>query len=138
MFVCLFVCCVSSSGSINTYGAGANSDDTHERQCLHKMRQRPSTGQHYLHHEYHHRDRNQNDDEQVTAREGKPILIIEEGDAETAACAEHSLEVASAHHDDHHSNADGDDDHDNHPNDDGGDTDYFDDDTVDTGSNFGD
>ena len=25
-----------------------------------------------------------------------------------------------------------------HPNDDGGDTDYFDDDTVDTGSNFGD
>jgi len=31
--------------------------------------------------------------QQVTAREGKPILIIEEGDAETAACAEHSLEV---------------------------------------------
>merc|ERR1739842_196399 len=27
--------------------------------------------------------------QQVTAREGKPILIIEEGDAETAACAEH-------------------------------------------------
>ena len=29
----------------------------------------------------------------VTAREGKPILIIEEGDAETAAWAQHSLEV---------------------------------------------
>jgi len=31
--------------------------------------------------------------QQVTAREGKPILIIEEGDAETAAWAQHSLEV---------------------------------------------
>ena len=29
----------------------------------------------------------------VTAREGKPILIIEEGDTETAAWAQHSLEV---------------------------------------------
>ena len=29
----------------------------------------------------------------MTAREGKPILIIEEGDAETAAWAQHSLEV---------------------------------------------
>ena len=96
------------------------------------MRQRPSTGQHYLHHEYHHRDQHgcHHDDEQVTAREGKPILIIEEGDVETAACAEHSLEVAS--------NADGDDDCDNHSNDDGGDADYCDDDTVDTDSIGGD
>jgi glucosamine 6-phosphate synthetase-like amidotransferase/phosphosugar isomerase protein len=31
--------------------------------------------------------------QQVTAREGKPILIIEEGDTETAAWAQHSLEV---------------------------------------------
>ena len=30
---------------------------------------------------------------QVVAREGKPILIIEEGDTETAAWAQHSLEV---------------------------------------------
>ena len=36
----------------------------------------------------HHRHR-----DQVTAREGKPILIIEEGDTETAAWAQHSLEV---------------------------------------------
>ena len=29
----------------------------------------------------------------VTAREGKPILIVEEGDTETCKWAEHSLEV---------------------------------------------
>merc|ERR1740129_861510 len=34
--------------------------------------------------------------QQVTARDGKPILIIEEGDAETAAWATHSLEVPRA------------------------------------------
>ena len=33
----------------------------------------------------------------VTAREGKPILIIEEGDAETAAWAQHSLEVVQSY-----------------------------------------
>ena len=91
--VVVFVCYVCSSGSINVYGAGANSDDTHERQCLHKMRQRPSTGQRYLHHEDHDQSRCQDDVDQVTAREGKPILIIEEGDTETAAWAQHSLEV---------------------------------------------
>jgi len=31
--------------------------------------------------------------QQVTAREGKPILIIEEGDTETAKMSEHSLEI---------------------------------------------
>ena len=97
-----------------------------------KMHQRPSTGQHYLYHGYHHRDHIQchHDDEQVTATKGKPILIIE-ADAGTAACDEHTLEVDSAHHDDHHYNADGDDDRDNHLNDDGGDADYCDDDSVD-------
>ena len=33
--------------------------------------------------------------QQVTAREGKPILIVEEGDTETCKWAEHSLEVTS-------------------------------------------
>ena len=37
---------------------------------------------------------------QVTAREGKPILIIEEGDTETAAWAQHSLEVGDQSHQD--------------------------------------
>merc|ERR1712107_562475 len=32
----------------------------------------------------------------VTAREGKPILIVEEGDTETCKWAEHSLEVPRA------------------------------------------
>jgi len=31
--------------------------------------------------------------QQVTARDGQPILIVEEGDTETAKCAKHSLEV---------------------------------------------
>ena len=31
--------------------------------------------------------------QQVTAREGKPILIIEEGDVDTAQWSEHVLEV---------------------------------------------
>merc|ERR1711874_515534 len=34
--------------------------------------------------------------QQVTAREGKPILIVEEGDTETCKWAEHSLEVPRA------------------------------------------
>ena len=34
--------------------------------------------------------------QQVTAREGKPILVIEEGDTETARLAEHVLEVPRA------------------------------------------
>ena len=33
---------------------------------------------------------------QVTARDGKPILVIEEGDTETARWAEHVLEVPRA------------------------------------------
>ena len=48
------------------------------------------------------------------------------------------LLLINQYYDHSNADADGDDDHDNHPNDDGGDTDYFDDDTVDTGSNFGD
>ena len=92
---------------IKAYAVGANTDDTDERQCLHKMRQRPATGQHYLHHHGHHHhlhhqhrcQHRHHHYDQVTAREGKPILIIEEGDAETAAWAQHSLEVD--HDDDH-------------------------------------
>ena len=34
--------------------------------------------------------------QQVTARDGKPILVIEEGDTETARLAEHVLEVPRA------------------------------------------
>ena len=102
----MFVCCISS---LTPHCAGANTDDTNEGQRLHKMCQRPTTGQHYLHHEYHHdphHDHNQYH-HQVTAREGKPILIIEEGDAETAAWAQHSLEVGDhpdfdSDGDDHH------------------------------------
>ena len=88
---------------ISYNAAGANTYDSDERQCLHKMRQRLATGQHYLHHDHHHNHDQQeqyhhdHDHDQVTAREGKPILIIEEGDTETAAWAQHSLEVA---HDD--------------------------------------
>ena len=47
----------------------------------------------------------------MTAREGKPILIIEEGDAETAAWAQHSLEVDDDDDDDD-ADADADDDED--------------------------
>ena len=38
---------------------------------------------------------NDGSEQQVTAREGKPILIVEEGDTETCKWAEHSLEVTS-------------------------------------------
>ena len=43
------------------YNSGANSDDTHERQCIYQMHQRPATGQYDDHHHWHNDDDDQGD-----------------------------------------------------------------------------